>query len=256
MFNRGQSVCVILVSLLLTACAGVSQQSYNSSSAAPLKKILIVTQAQPPNVTVGVAGSMGLMFGPIGAGLAAANAGAQGTVLNQLITGEGLNYHQRFQEKIVTYLKAADIQSEVVSVPRPRLLDFVEDYKSLLAQHDADAVLDVVVLEAGYGGTHPMLDPDHRPILKVRAKLVSAKTLVPLYADAISFGYSNPFESAKEIKSPKQYYFNNMDAIASDKKRAAEGLGVAADEVARYITDQFVSTKTAAIAVSTKAGSQ
>jgi hypothetical protein len=133
-------------------------------------------------------------------------------------------------------------------------MDFVDDYKSLLAKKDADAVLDVVVVEASYGGTHPLLDPNPRPILKVRTKLVSAKTFEPLYADSISFGYSNPFESAKEIKAPKQYYFNNMEALAADKKRAAEGLGVAADEVARFITGQLISARAATAAVSTKAG--
>jgi hypothetical protein len=65
--------------------------------------------------------------------------------------------------------------------------------------------------------------------------------LQQLYGEAISFGYSNPLQSAKEIKAPKQYYFQNMEAIAADKKRAAEGLGVAADEVAHFITGQLVS---------------
>jgi hypothetical protein len=254
MFKRFHSVCMMFAVLFLSACAGVPQQSYSPTNAAPLKKVLLVTQMQPPKISVGIGGSVGLMFGGIGAAIAAANAGGQGQSLDQLISGEGLNYHQRLQDGIVASLKAAGIQAVIVPVNRARPWDFVDDYKSLLAKNDADAVLDVVVLEASYGGTHPLLDADPRPILKVRAKLVSAKTFEPLYADSISFGYSNPFESAKEIKAPKQYYFKNMEAIASDKKRAAEGLGIAADEVARFITGQFISARAATAAVSTKVG--
>jgi hypothetical protein len=239
MFKRFHAACVMPVALLLSACASVTPQAYTPATAAPLKKVVIATQVQPPKVTAGIGGSMGLMFGGIGAGLAAAHAGEEGKTLDQLITGEGLNYQQRLQDSIVAAFKAAGVQATVVPVNRAGT-DFVGDYKALLAANDADAVLDVVVLEASFGGTHPMFDPDPRPILRVRTQLVSAKTLQPLYAESISYGYSNPFISAKEIKAPKQYYFSNFAAIGTDKKRAAEGLGNAADEVARFITDQLV----------------
>lgn len=240
MFKRFHAACVMPVVLLMSACASVTPQAYNPATAAPLKKVVIATQAQPPKVTAGLGGNAGLMFGGIGTAIAAAGAAEQGKTLDQLITAEGLNYQQRLQDKIVAAFKAAGVQATVVPVNRAGLNDFVADYKTLLTGTDADAVLDVVVLEASFGGTHPMFDPEPRPILRVRTQLVSAKTWQPLYADTISYGYSNPLISAREIKAPKQYYFPNFDAIGTDKKRAAEGLGDAADQVARYITDQLV----------------
>lgn len=240
MLRRTVVLSFMAITALLTGCAGVSQQAYTRSTAQPLKKVILVTQTEPPKIGVGIGGSIGLMFGGIGAGIAAANAGAQAKTLDQLLTSEGLNYHQRLQDKIVTSLNRAGVQTELIAVSRPRIIDFVEDYKPLLSKYQADAILDLIVVEASYGGTHPLLDPKPRPILKARAKLVSAKDFSLLYGDAISYGYSNPFESAKELKAPKEYYFDSIEQVGAEKKRAADGLAVAVDEVAHYLTQQFL----------------
>jgi hypothetical protein len=126
-------------------------------------------------------------------------------------------------------------------MPRESRFGLLEDYKSVAAQKNVDAVLDIFVFEASYGGTHPMLDPQLRPIIRLRARLVSAKTSQVLYADDIFFGYTNPFMPAKEIKSPKQFYFADTNELQSDKARAAEGMRVAATEVARFLADQLTA---------------
>ena len=130
-------------------------------------------------------------------------------------------------------------------MPRERPNDFVVDYRTLGSQRGADAVLDVVVLEASYGGTHPMLDRKPRPILKVRARLVaSTGSPDPLYAESISFGYSNPFESATELKAPGKFYFDDIEAVGADRQRAADGLRLAVADVAKHIANQLRQTKT------------
>ncbi|HEX9172963.1 MAG TPA: hypothetical protein VF861_09895 [Telluria sp.] len=45
--------------------------------------------------------------------------------------------------------------------------------------------------------------------------------------------------SAREIKSPKQFYFADVQALQSDRARAAEGMRVASTEVARFLVSQL-----------------
>jgi hypothetical protein len=48
---------------------------------------------------------------------------------------------------------------------------------------------------------------------------------------------------ALEVKSPKQYYFPNLEATIGDYEKAAEGLRVAADAVANHLVQQFITGK-------------
>lgn len=241
--KRSAVTSFLALCALASGCASVTPKAY-TAAAAPMQKVLVVTQSQPPSVTVGIAGSMGMMFGGVGAAIAAANAGAQVQSFNDLFTSQGFHYHQRLQQQLLASLKDAGIRAESVSAVRARPNDFVVDYRPLLAQPGTDAVLDVVVTEVSYGGTHPMLDRKPRPILKVRARLVGpAAGSEPLYAETISFGYSNPFESATELKSPGTFYFDDMQAVGADRQRAADGLRLAVDEVARHISNQLRQTQ-------------
>lgn len=240
-FFRLRITLVVAATVFLMACSTVNQQAYTAVASSPIRKIVVVTQDQAPPVGVGFGGSPGLMFGAIGAGIAAANASGAGKTMNQLITEEGMDYHRRLQERLSTGLAKAGMSTVWVTVPRTRGIDFVQNYQAVAAEHGADAVLDLVVLEASFGGTHPFLDPKPRPILRAKTKLVSGKTGEQLYAEEISSGYSNPFMSATELQSPKEFYFESIDAVREDAPRAARGMGHSVDEVANHIATQLRS---------------
>lgn len=248
-----RSLLFILVAVIASGCASVSKQAYKAP-AEPIRSVLIATPEEFPKVRIGLGGNIGLMFGAVGAAAAAYDVEERSNALHNAVASQGFSYHQYLVEKIKASLAAAGIRSETVAVKRGRSI-LVEDYRPLVAQKNVDAVLDIFVSEASYGGTHPLLDPELRPILRVSTRLVSAKTFDTLYADDISFGYSNPFMPAQEIKSPKQYYYPNLDTALTDKAKTAEGLRVAADEVARFLTQQFApagATSTSAALTVTK----
>lgn len=236
----------LLVAVLLSGCAGFAKQSYTPTPATPIKQVLIAVPAEFPKVTMGIGGSMGLMFGPLGAAAAAYDAGEKSQTLDDMISAQGVGYQQQLIEQIRANFAAVGILTETVAVKREGRDVLVEDYASLLGQKKADAILDLFVWEASYGGTHPLLDPLPRPILRVRAQMVSGTSFEKLYADEISFGYSNPFMDAKELKAPKKYYFTNWEEIGGDRERAAEGMRVAATEVARFLTGQFTAEQNVA----------
>lgn len=231
----------ILAALLLAGCANFSKQAYTPSPADPIRQVLIVTPPEFPKVVLGIAGSPGAMFGAIGAAAALANSSANQETLDQALNSQGIGYQKQLLSALDSSFAAAGIRTQTVAVPRESRFGLLEDYKSLTAQKSADAVLDIFVFEASYGGTNAVTDPQLRPIIRLRARLVSAKTGQVLYADDIFFGYTNPFMSAKEIKSPKQFYFADVQALQSDKARAAEGMRVAATEVARFLVSQLTA---------------
>lgn len=234
----------VMAALLLSACAGFTPQAYTPSPAAPIKHIVIATPVEFPKVGLGIAGSPGVMFGGIGAALALANSGSNQETLDQALNSQGIGYQKQLLSTLESSFSAAGIRTETVAVPRESRFGLLEDYKSLAAQKNADAVLDIFVFEASYGGTHPIFDADKRPIIRLRARLVSVKTLQVLYADDIFFGYTNPFMKAKEIKSPQQFYFPDVETLSKDKARAAEGMRVAATEVARFLVKQLTELQT------------
>lgn len=241
-FSLIRLLTIAIAAVLLGGCFTVSKVAYQPSSVAPIKEILLVVPDPFPAVRVGIGGNMGLMFGGVGAGIAGATAAGQAETIDQAISGQGVGYQQQLVEQLTASLAAAGIHVQTVAAARAAKRGaFVEDYQPLLARAKADAVLDISVLEASYGGTHPLLDPDLRPILRVRARLVSARTLDTLYADDISYGYTNTFVNAKEIKAPKEYYYPNLQAVIADKAKAAEGLRLAATEVARFLARQFIT---------------
>jgi hypothetical protein len=231
----------MLAALLLAGCANFSKQAYIPSSANPIKQVLIVTPPEFPKVVLGIAGSPGAMFGAVGAAVALANSNAKQETLDQALNSQGDGYQKQLMSALNASFGAAGIGTRTVAVPRESRFGLLEDYKALAAQQNVDAVLDIFVFEASYGGVNPVGDAQLRPIIRLRARLVSAKTLQVLYADDIFFGYTNPFMSAQEIKSPKQFYFADMKALESDKARAAEGMRVASTEVARFLVNKLTA---------------
>lgn len=231
----------VLPALLLAACANFSKQAYTPSPVDPIRQVLIVTPPEFPKVVLGIAGSPGAMFGAVGAAAALANSSASQETLEQALNSQGVGYQKQLLSALDAAFAAAGIRTQTVAVARESRFGLLEDYKSLAAQKSADAVLDIFVFEASYGGTNAVTDPQLRPIIRLRARLVSAKTGQVLYADDIFFGYSNPFMSAREIKSPKHFYFADVQALQADKARAAEGMRVAATEVARFLVSQFTT---------------
>ena len=225
---------------MLGGCAGFATQAYTPSQSDPIKEVLITIPAEFPKVRIGVAGNAGLMFGAVGGLAAGAFAQTEGERLDQMLNSQGGGYQKQLVSQLESFLAAKGIRTQTLAVARgSSRTGLVEDYKSLTLPKNADAILDIFVWEAGYGGTHPILDPENRPIIRLRAQLVSAKTLQVLYADDIFFGFTNPFMQAKEIKSPKQYYFPTVQALHEDKTRAVEGLQVAATEVARFLVNEI-----------------
>jgi hypothetical protein len=233
---------IALITTFFTGCALVTKQAYVPSVNAPIKQLLIVTQNQIIPLRFAIYGSKATLLGPFGAVAALSEAEEKTELLRKDLNQYGTSYDQYFVDELKASFVKTGIQTSFITAKKETRRGFVEDYKSLAIPKDTDAVLDLFILEASYGGEHPMTAPEMRPIMQVYARLVSAKTFEILYSDHISYGYDNPFMDAQKIKASEKYYMPDMDAVIADKARSAEGIRDAAAAVARFLAKQFTFT--------------
>jgi hypothetical protein len=203
---------------------------------------MVVTQNEITPLRFAIYGSKATLFGPFGVVAAISEADEKAVLLRKDLNQYGASYDITFADELKASFAKAGIQTSFMTAKKETRRGFVEDYKSLAIPKDTDAVLDLFIAEASYGGSHPMTDSQMRPIMQVYARLVSAKTFEVLYSDHISYGYDNPLMDAQKLKAPQKYYMPDMDAVIADKARSAEGIRHAAEEVARFIANQFTVT--------------
>lgn len=225
---------------VLASCANFTKQPYRS--AVPIKSVLIATPADFPKADFGVDFKKA-MLGLTSTTFSLSTIGGKTQALDEVLAEQGPRYHQQLLAELTRALGAAGISTQTLVIEKSKKTGLAEDYRSLPIGQDVDAILDLHVIQVGYGDSQLVEDPGIRPILSVRTRLVSAKDFQTLYADEISFGYVNPVLDAKQINAPKKYYFYDTPLVLSEKKRAAEGLHTAATEVAHFLVAQFaVST--------------
>ena len=234
-----QLLMITLAATLFTGCAIVTKQAYVPSVDAPIKQILVVLQPEVTPVRFAIYGSKATLFGPLGVMSAISEADEKTVLLRKDLGQYGPSHDMIFADELKASLTKIGIKTSFITAKKDTRHGFVPDYKSLSIPKDTDAILDLFVAETSYGGSHPMTDPQMRPIMQVYARLVSAKTFEVLYSDHISYGYDNPLMDAQKLKAPQKYYMPDMDAVIADKARSAEGIRHASDEVARFIANQF-----------------
>lgn len=117
-FSLIRSLTIAIAAVLLGGCFTVSKVAYRTSSEAPIKQVLLVVPDPFPKVSVGIGGSMGLMFGGVGAGIAGATAAGQAATIDQAISSQGAGYQQQLVEQLTASLAAAGIQTQMVAAAR------------------------------------------------------------------------------------------------------------------------------------------
>lgn len=224
----------------LSSCTGFSKQTYRPSAFGPIKNILITIQANFPKAEFGhdvKKAALGLTSTTMS--LSTVDGTTQ--TLDEVLAQQGPRYHEQLMADLISALGKAGISAQVVTVEKNSGTGLIEDYSFLVSGRNVDAILDLHVMQAGYGDPQIAQDIGLRPILRVRARLVSGKDFETLYADDISFGANSLMLDAQLIRSPKKYYFHDTPLVLFEKKRAAEGLNVAAKEIAHFLVAQFAA---------------
>lgn len=232
-----RNALALLGAILVSGCAtGVSYQEFKSDGA-PIKTIAVLSVANPVNYHAMDFGSPAMAFGAVGGAVAGASAASATEKFNEAVKTAKFDFSREMAARLAQHLKEQGFKVIAVSVTRETPLKMVEDY-SKVPTAGADAILDVGTRMVGYS-TVNMLDRDFRPHVQLDFRLVSARSRSVLYSEQVLFGYHNPFMSATELSSDKQYYFKDFDALMADKNKALQGIKEGADALAKHVAGRL-----------------
>ncbi|MCR4300096.1 MAG: hypothetical protein NUV51_00630 [Sulfuricaulis sp.] len=223
--------------LTISGCAtGVSYQEFKTGKA-PIKTIAILSVSNPVKYQIMNYGSPTVAFGAIGGAVAGAKAASATEKFNEAIKTTHFDFSKEMMTRLTRYLREQGYNVVAVGVKRESPLKLIEDY-SKVSTAGADAILDVGIRSVGYA-TVNMMDRDFWPHVQMDLRLVSAGSKSVIYSEQVLFGYHNPFMSATELPADKQYYFQDFDALMTEKEKAMHGLKEGANSVARHVASRL-----------------
>jgi hypothetical protein len=211
-------VVAVLLSIIVTGCAGIDKQAFNKAANQELKTIGLLEPAASGEYVVQNLGHPGMGFGLIGGLIAVADMQSKTNRFTELMKERNLNVSDEFQSKLTAELQNRGYAVKVIKPERskPALL---ENYDAL--EKDVDAYLDLGV-NAGY--MCASATADYVPTVRSIVRLVKKGSNEILYQDIIAYGYEFRAAQAVSIPADQQYFFKDFDVLTSDPDLAMEGL--------------------------------
>ncbi len=213
----------LIILVLLAACS--TPQTFDSKSAGGLQRIVMVKVQEPERYLVGSNGSSASLTG-------------NGSLLGQIIAGAQSENetNQKFRAGIATQkvtlgsdmtaaiadkLRQDGYQVELVDLPAPPPGEMHKDFTAF--KDKGDAVLDLVLLGAGYGYSTGL---PYEPAVTLQAELTELKTQRLLYRNTISYANTRPQGGLgyQMLQPTPGYAFCGGGDLIKEPERAAAGL--------------------------------
>jgi hypothetical protein len=223
---------------LVAGCGGASSQQFDPRREA-IKTIALITVPAPSQYQAVDWGGKASLFGAAGGVATQADAKTMSVALTKAAKDANFEYSREMQTALAERLKGAGFKVVAVSAQREAPEKLLSDY-SQVPSGGADALLDIDARNVGYS-SYNIQDPELRPHVHVDVRLVSAKTHAVLYSDQIMFGYHNPYMSAIQLPSERQYYFKDFGTLMADQPRALRGLRSGTQAIAEHIAKRLTS---------------
>jgi hypothetical protein len=220
----------------LAGCTGASSQQFNPQGES-IKSIALIEVPDPGLYQVTDWGGAGSMLGALGGAATQADAKTMSATLTKAVAEANFDYAREMQAALTERLKRAGFSVAPVRAQRAAPDKLLSDYGNLPAG-GADALLDMDARVVGYS-SYSIQDRDFRPHIHVDVRLVSAKTKAVLYSEQILFGYSNPYMSATQLPSDRQYYFKDFNALMADRAKSLEGLRRGTQSIAEHVAKRL-----------------
>lgn len=221
-------IAVVGAALCLSACASAYVGKPYERSDAGIHNIALAAGAVPDKASAFQVASVGSNFGLVGALVDAGIQKSREDAVNSSLTQAGFDAKAKLQERIAADLATNGYAVKPLSETPRAKREFLATYPKA---DDADAYLDVVVLDYGYlsaGYGKPF-----RPTVKAEVRLVSARDPAKtLMENQIDYNAMSPRDGVVTISPNPEYEFANRTDMLADPKRLAGGIEDALDQVA------------------------
>ncbi len=224
---------MVVLGLVLGACASLPKQAFNKAANQDVKTIVVLEPAGQTEYEVANLGHAGMGFGLIGGLIAAADIQSKTNRFTALMKEREFTLASEFHSALVSELQNAgySIKTQALKRPKPAWL---ENYTAL--DQEADAYLDTDVRSGYYAASGAS---DYVPTVRSRVRLVKKATKDVLYQDFIAYGYENRFDRAVSIAAEQKYFFKDFAALEADADRALEGMRHGLPLVAKHIAENL-----------------
>lgn len=235
MFNKKFHGILLAVSFV-ASCGGIKTQPMQHSAANPIQTVALLTIGTNDSFEYQEPGKrettiMGFNTGTIDR----IKETADGTILgNTRIQMHLRSSNYSISQSLTNALKQKLAQKGVgvigVQIKRSGH-DLLEDYKKIPSA-GADALLDVSPANVGFRE----IKDDVYPLLKVRVRLVSARTKQVLYQDTVSIG---DHKKSQSLANERHLVSNGLKGLLRQPDTQFTALDAAAATIATYIADQL-----------------
>lgn len=223
--------------ILLSGC-GATSILLKKEDKQNIKTIAIVKINQPTYQMVNK-GSGAAAFGAIGGALIGSEADSLTGRLNKVIKKQKFNLNKELEKQLSHELKRVGYKVHFIKMKHNKENELFESYKKI-KYSKANAILDVIIVGAGYATTHFMFSPEWRPEVKVSIALGKPGQENLLYSETIMYGYHNIFMSATDLDAPKKYMFDeDEDVFKAGDKVVIAGLKNAVQAIAQQIANRL-----------------
>jgi len=226
-------VCVGLLGLALTGCAGIQRQAFNKDAHQDLKTIGFLEQIEQEKYIVDNIGHPGMSFGLIGGIIAVADIESKKNKFTELMKARDFRVVDEFQRMLAAELEQTGYSVKMIKPQRGKHT-LLEKYEGL--DGDVDAYLDFT-LSAGY--ICASSSADYIPTIHSVVRLVKRGSNEILYQEVIYYGYSFQAKEAACLTADQQYSFKNFEAITTNADAALEGIRKGVPLIAKHIAQSL-----------------
>jgi hypothetical protein len=228
--NKIRVVAALLGAVSLSACASAYVGKPYDRASAGVHSIALASDTVPEKAEAYEVASVGSNFGLIGALVDAGIQASRANAVNEALTGSGFDAEARMEQHLTSRLTSEGYTvTKLASGEHNKKREFLVSYPK--AQAEADAVLDLTVVNFGYlsaGAFKPF-----RPTVFANVRLVSAKDPKKvLMENRIVYNGMGAQQGVITLTANPQYAFNNRADLLADPKRLGAGVEDALSQVA------------------------
>ena len=236
MFRKILAIPMILILAALGGCGGTNMV-LKPEAVNQVKSVALLSIPEPPYRIINLGSPVGGL-GVIGAITIAVNGKEAVKSIEGVTTENNFVFGNQLTSEIATQLEKSGFKVNIINVERAEN-ELFEDYSGINTE-GADALIDIVVSNAGYVTEHFMFSPEWRPEARAMISMHATSNSDVIYQETLMHGYHNPIMSGTDLEAAEEYKFDNKEAIfeAGDKVVLA-GLQDAINSIASHIATQL-----------------
>jgi hypothetical protein len=232
-------VISVLSGLLLGGCVTAPNVNADRNATGRMKKIALLSIAEPREIPVANVGGAASAFGLVGGLVQANNNLGQAKDFADYLKAKNVDVARHFEDEVSQALRKAGYDVTVVSDQKPKVAadGKSDDYSGVRV--DADAILSVWSRSFGY--VSPPNSTHYEPSGVVMVRLLDSKTKADLYFKTFVVGWKLPIKESIYLETDPKFRYRSIDQLKAKEDEAITGIFEAERLISQHVGEDLVS---------------